>query len=248
MADIRLAVGVINCRTFADRRERARATWVPQLLIHPDVDVLFVVGDHPSAQEYVRNGDTLGVNCPDDAVDVPRKIGAFLRYAVHELDASLVLICEDDTFVYADRLVTFDPGVSRFVGHARRTVTHVSLVDLIEAEAPVMSARPASEVVLGAGCMLDRTATRILAAEFALPASSDEQSVVTLLKRHGIEPAHDPRFRASWDPADPRGDRIDAITSHLVNSADRAAFLWAQLGHPADECDALLATHAIQSL
>jgi len=95
--------------------------------------------------------------------------------------------------------------------------------------------------------MLDRAAIRILAAELALPGSDDEHSLVAILNRHGIEPVYDPRFRASWDPADPRGDRIDAMTSHPVNSPDRAALLWAQLGHPANECDALLATHAIQT-
>jgi inositol phosphorylceramide mannosyltransferase catalytic subunit len=100
----RIIIGVLTAAPFEQRRAGVRSTWGRDALGHPDVDLVFLVGD-PNAKLPRREGDILYLPCPDDYDSLPQKTRWFCLWALaHGGSWERLFKCDDDTYVQVDRL------------------------------------------------------------------------------------------------------------------------------------------------
>jgi hypothetical protein len=193
----RIVVGVLTCDGYADRRRACEETWVADLAAD-DVLVAFLRGDETLDTPYRWDGSTLWCRCPDDYLSVIHKTRAFVRWATENIEFEYLFKCDDDTYVYRDRFVTYDQGGADYIG------------------TPVRREFASG----GAGYFLSARAAEMV-AEGDFGPKAEDRLVGELLFDHGIELTVDNRFRGwtnNWDRDTdlPTPDqRSKWVTSHL---------------------------------
>ena len=104
MLPTELIIGVLTAAKYEPRREAVRRTWGRDVARHPEVDLVFLIGD-PSAKMPRREGDCLYLPCPDDYDSLPQKTRWFCLWALGHTGAEWLFKCDDDTYLQCDRLL-----------------------------------------------------------------------------------------------------------------------------------------------
>jgi hypothetical protein len=100
----RIIIGVLTAAPFHQRRNGVLATWGKDAIDHPDVDLVFLIGD-PQAKLPRREGQNLYLPCPDDYDSLPQKTRWFCLWAIaHGGNWERLFKCDDDTYLRVDRL------------------------------------------------------------------------------------------------------------------------------------------------
>lgn len=101
----RIIIGVLSAREYQSRRDGIMATWGKDAAIHPEVDIVFLIGD-PQLQAPRREGINLYLPCPDDYDCLPQKTRWFCLWAlaIHG-EWERLFKCDDDTYVHVGRLL-----------------------------------------------------------------------------------------------------------------------------------------------
>jgi len=100
----RIIVGVLTGTAYENHRRAVRSTWGRDASEHPEMDLVFLVGD-PDAKMPRRDGDMLYLPCPDDYDSLPQKTRWFCLWALaHGGQWRWLFKCDDDTYVCVDRL------------------------------------------------------------------------------------------------------------------------------------------------
>jgi hypothetical protein len=75
MTKIRLVVGIISARKYADRRARCRRLWAHELAGRPGVRFRFFVGAGGRDGSFCQDAepDAVALECHDDYDHLPRK-------------------------------------------------------------------------------------------------------------------------------------------------------------------------------
>ena len=100
----RILIGVLTAEKYLDRREGVIHTWGRDVLAHPAVDLVFLIGD-PTAPMPRREDNILYVPCPDDYDSLPQKTRWFCLWGLAHSDARWLFKCDDDTYVRIERLL-----------------------------------------------------------------------------------------------------------------------------------------------
>lgn len=121
---VKLLIIVKSCNRYSAaggygpiRRRDIRATWGADALAHPDVDLMFVVGD-ASEEHYDEKTHTLHVTQSDAytygindkrAAPLFEKTTAMARWVVKNRTFDWVYLCDDDVYVNVDNSVALEP-------------------------------------------------------------------------------------------------------------------------------------------
>jgi hypothetical protein len=185
----RILIGVTSCRKHQERRDACRATWMtaPVEGIRP---VFFVGGGTPLPGEP----DTIVLDCPDTYEALPAKVRAFFAHALKHESFDWVFKCDDDTYVVQQRLRELTAGSHELAGNA----------DFLNTKGYASG---------GAGYLLSRRMTTVVAEDSSLPNTGCEDIIITKAAlSHGATPLPTPRLVWTSAPA-PRPDN-DIITCH----------------------------------
>lgn len=94
-------IAICTCHRFRGRADAQRATWVKKI---KDIDYKFFLG----GSNGIPGIDEVFLDVPDDYDSLPLKTQAIMKWALdHGYDA--VFKCDDDTYVFPDRLLTILP-------------------------------------------------------------------------------------------------------------------------------------------
>lgn len=118
-------IAIITCHRFKNRADAVRATWVPEMtsLVAEDkrFDIVFFLG-----RGEARNPlpDEVFLDVEDDYKSLPYKVRAAMKWAV-DRGYEYVLKCDDDTFIYPERIVHDIPRVP-YSGRLNRSMPHLA--------------------------------------------------------------------------------------------------------------------------
>jgi hypothetical protein len=194
----RVVIGVFTCEMYADRRQACEQTWIADFADDPDVLIAFLRGDESLEEPYQWDGSTLWCRCGDDYLNLAFKTRAFTRWATENIEFDYLFRCDDDTYVYRDRLISYDPQGEDYIG------------------TPVRREFASG----GAGYLVSPRAAELI-AEGDFDARSEDRQVGELLFANGIDLTVDRKFRRwtkNWDPETDLptvAQRARWITSHL---------------------------------
>lgn len=181
----RILIGICSCQRHAEKRAAARETWLQRL--PPEISAAFFVGGGGEAEE----SDVIQLPTNDDYARLPKKVRAFFQYALAHYDFDYLFKCDDDTYVFCDRLSDLLKGGPDFIGSADYWPGHADG---------------------GAGYLLSRTAVRIV-AEAECPDSGPEDVWVTkTLQDAKVLFLSSPRLLQDYHRVADRGGKI--ITAH----------------------------------
>ena len=162
-----ILIGICSCHGHAEKRAAVRETWLNRL--PGNVAALFFVGEGTGLSEP----DVVSLPVCDDYASLPRKVQAFFRHALGHHDFGYLFKCDDDTYVFCDRLFELLRDGAEFVGSADFWPGHADG---------------------GAGYLLSRRAVGI-AAEAACPESGPEDVWVSrTLREAAIELVPSPQL------------------------------------------------------
>jgi Galactosyltransferase/Glycosyltransferase family 10 (fucosyltransferase) C-term len=200
---VKIIVGVMTCCSVTQRRLMCKQTWFSRLKLRRDIVPVFLVGND------VRNAtiyeDTLCLPCNDDYYSLAYKTREFCRWAMTQ-DFDYLFKCDDDTFIYADRFVSFNPHNRHYIG-----------VDPVDHINPKFASG-------GAGYWLSRESARIVAdmdierirEHTGIQSYSEDLLVYHALTQKRIHFTQDKRFQAWNQPhRHPRGSN-EIITCHYI--------------------------------
>ncbi|MEM7394388.1 MAG: alpha-1,2-fucosyltransferase, partial [Verrucomicrobiota bacterium] len=189
----RILIGALSCRSYEDRRERCRRTWIPDPM--PDrLDLVFLVGDEKVGAQPRREQDILRIPCSDIYEALPSKTQGFCRWALEHEAFDYLFKCDDDTYIHVERFLDFDPEDKDYIG-AEWTAG-------------------AGYASGGAGYLLSRKAASIIAEHDDFPHGAEDVLVGETLRSANIHFDINRRFIPYGnEDLRPRRDN-DLITSH----------------------------------
>ena len=179
------------------RIRAVRETWWRDLQAHSNVEGKFFYGvPHPVGS--VPAPDEVFVNVPDDYSELPRKTIAIARYALgHDFD--FVFKCDDDTYVWVDRLVR----------------------EIMEHRPEYGGFEHGGVCTGGPGWILGRKAMQVVST-WTPDHWAEDVSVAKALSHTNIKPtmlsAHTPGFSAHW--VDINRATPEWVTAHAVKPED----------------------------
>lgn len=190
----KILVGVCSCRTYGDKRQAIRETWLSNPI--DDLECRFFVGNGDPLPE---EPDTVVLPADDGYAFLPAKVRSFFAHALETSDFDWLFKCDDDTYVALDRL-------------------HELLDDrhgIIGSEYLAQRGSPSG----GAGYLLSREIVRKLAGDGSLPLTGCEDVILgEAAIRHGAQPL--PSARLRMDASRYPQPENDLVTAHWC-SPDR---------------------------
>jgi hypothetical protein len=93
------------------REEAIRQTWVQDC-----EDIIFYLGRPDQKEDYILEGDTLFMKCPDDGENSFRKRLMFLKWSVNNIKDNYTFKCDCDTYVDPKRLMQIDLKGADYAG------------------------------------------------------------------------------------------------------------------------------------
>lgn len=121
---MRPLVAIIGCHKFKERADAQRVTWIPEMAEVPEdkrFDIIFFLGRGANREPLP---DEVFLDVEDDYQSLPYKVRAAMKWAVdHGYDK--VLKCDDDTFVFSERIVHEVPTVL-YSGRLNRSMPHLA--------------------------------------------------------------------------------------------------------------------------
>lgn len=189
---VRYLIGALSGWAYADRRQLCLETWFPDAEAC-GMDAVFLMGE-PAVKRPERQGAMLFLPCPDAYRTLPQRTWWFVRWALERDDWDYLVKCDDDTYVAASRLETYDPQGRDYIGAEWKSGVGYGSG--------------------GAGYLLSRRAVEIVAAKSLAPLGAEDQLVGLRMREHGISLAIDPRF-VPWGSGERRPQAgNDLITAH----------------------------------
>lgn len=167
-------------RQTEDRLAAQRATWLqgaPAFSSYVDCKFFFGRG-----ATRMPEPDEVFLDCPDDYLNLPHKMQAIYRWALAH-GFAFVYKCDDDTFVYLDRLLASGFEHYDYTGY---------IVEPDEVRAP------RSYISGGAGYWLSRRALEHLAQE-EIDHWAEDLWTGRVMAKHGIRPHRDPRYLPGFE-------------------------------------------------
>lgn len=113
--DARVLIGILTCDKYKGRADGIRNSWLK--LLPPSYRVLFIHG-RPGQPEGVE-GDCLFLDCPESYETLPRKVHAFLAYALRNFEFDYLFKTDDDTYLDLERFISFDKEGADYIGQFR---------------------------------------------------------------------------------------------------------------------------------
>jgi hypothetical protein len=110
----KVAVAIKSCHKHAARRAAQLATWLPQL----ECDYFFLIGSPTPVQGGAVIADSIACDVSDAFDSIAPKIDCACRYAMDENITNL-LVCDDDTYIAASRLLKSNFARLDYVGWVR---------------------------------------------------------------------------------------------------------------------------------
>lgn len=110
-----MLIGILTCDKYKGRADGIRNSWLK--LVPPNYRVLFIHG-RPGQPEGVE-GDRLYLDCPESYELLPRKVHAFLVYALRHFDFDYLFKTDDDTYLDLERFIAFDRQDADYIGQFR---------------------------------------------------------------------------------------------------------------------------------
>lgn len=110
-----LLIGILTCDKYKGRADGIRNSWLK--LVPSNYQVLFIQG-RPGQPEGVE-GDCLYLDCPESYELLPRKVHAFLAYAIRHFDFDYLFKTDDDTYLDLERFIAFDRQDADYIGQFR---------------------------------------------------------------------------------------------------------------------------------
>lgn len=111
----RVLIGILTCDKYRGRADGIRNSWLK--LLPPSYRVLFIHG-RPGQREGVE-GDCLFLDCPESYETLPRKVHAFLGYALRHFEFDYLFKTDDDTYLDLERFIGFDKEGADYIGQFR---------------------------------------------------------------------------------------------------------------------------------
>ena len=105
------AIAIKSCHKYSERRQAQLDTWLTKV----DIDFFFLVGGAFPDQHAT---DVLWCNASDDLVNIAPKVLYGIEYAL-EQNVTNLFVCDDDTYVVYQRLMTSCFEMFDYVGHMR---------------------------------------------------------------------------------------------------------------------------------
>lgn len=116
---VKILIGALSRWNMEQRRQRCRKTWGADFAEHRNVETVFLVGADDCVQTPKQLDDLLLLPCPDDYPSLPQKTKWFCKWALERDDWDYLFKCDDDTYICADRLASFDPAGRDYIGAER---------------------------------------------------------------------------------------------------------------------------------
>jgi len=111
----RMLIGILSCDANKFRADGIRNSWLR--LVPSNYQVLFIHG-RPGQEEGVE-GDCLYLDCPESYEMLPRKVHAFLEYALRHLEFDYLFKTDDDSYLDLERFIAFDKQGADYIGQFR---------------------------------------------------------------------------------------------------------------------------------
>jgi hypothetical protein len=104
-----ILVAIKSCHKYVDRRKAQAETWLPHLA----TDYFFILG-----KPRLVDADSLSCNVSDAFADIAPKIKYACLYALDN-KVDFMFVCDDDTYVRPERLLSSGFEKHDYVGHMR---------------------------------------------------------------------------------------------------------------------------------
>jgi hypothetical protein len=192
----RILIGALSGWKYPDRRQRCATTWFPRA--HKfGCDAVFLVGI-PGIPAPERDCNFLLLPCPDAYDNLPQRTLWFCRWALMQQDWDYLFKCDDDTYVCAERLASYDTQGRAYIG--------------AEWEPGVGYGSG------GAGYFMSRQAAAIVAERLTMLTGSEDLLVGQVLREAGVPFSIEPRLVPyGSDAKRPKADN-DLLTLHGVGA------------------------------
>lgn len=189
----RILIGALSAASYSDRRKWCRDTWFSLAQKHL-AGAVFLIGD--GEQPSFSVDGMLTMPCSDDYSRLPQKTRAFCQWALTQPGWDYLLKCDDDTALSIARLATYGLAGRDYIG-ARW--------------------RPGVEYGSGgAGYLLSRRATKIVAERLTAKEGSEDLLVGSLLLSLGVKLSIESRL-VPWGNMNKRPmPGNDLISAHAV--------------------------------
>lgn len=110
---MRLAIAIKSCHKYAAKAQACRETWVQD--VRDWADYFFLLGQPTKGNQP---GDALLCEVSDAYADLAPKILCSCQYALNS-NIDRMFVCDDDTYVRADRLYMASKQTEDYVGYIR---------------------------------------------------------------------------------------------------------------------------------
>jgi len=108
----RILIGICSCHRYAEKRAAVWETWLNEL--PSGIAARFFVGAGSASLEP----DVISLAVDDDYAGLPKKVQGFFRYALAHDEFEYLFKCDDDTFVFCERLFELLKDGAEFIGSA----------------------------------------------------------------------------------------------------------------------------------
>jgi len=188
----RYLIGALSGWAFSDRRRLCLDTWFSDAMAC-GMDAVFLMGE-PNVKQAERCGPLLILPCHDAYNTLPMRTWQFIRWAIHRDDWDYLFKCDDDTYVAASRLASYDPQGRDYIGAEWRSGVNYGSG--------------------GAGYFLSRRAAEIVITKPLAPLGAEDALIGERMRENRIPLTLEPRL-VPWgsDARRPQPDN-DLITAH----------------------------------
>ena len=112
-------IGVLSAPQYFDRRAGVREAWFQEVR-KLNMDSKFFLGRHKDEninkqvqEEAEKYQDVVIVPMDDDYYSITQKTAAIFVYAHYHYDAKYIMKCDDDTYVFAAKILSFLQGIAK---------------------------------------------------------------------------------------------------------------------------------------
>ena len=202
---VRYLIGALSGHQMAGRRADCLRTWMTDCELL-NIPAVFLVGIENLAVPDLR-GHTLLLPCPDAENTLSLRTRWFCEWALARDDWDYLVKCDDDTYISAIRLSSYQP-TGEYVGSVMRPSQPIE-----EYFGTFCSG--------GAGYLISRRCAKIIAEQMTDINIAEDVIVGKLMSANGISPINEPRFV----PFDAR----PAICNNLITSHHLSCDLFNQI-------------------